>query len=110
MDQLLLHLLGDYILQNQWISDHKIKNESIGYVASLVHAIIYSIPFLIFLATWKAWLIILVTHFIIDKYQVANFWIQIMNRKNKTKVNNGIKIVIDNFFHLMCNYFAIMYF
>ena len=112
MEQLILHLFGDYVLQNQWITNNKIQNNLKGYLISFLHAVIYSIPFLIFLTTWEAWLIILISHFFIDKYQFAKHWVKIMNFRNKNYmvVNNGIRIVIDNCFHLICNYFAILLF
>jgi hypothetical protein len=43
MEQLLLHLVGDYIFQSHWMATEKTRH---SYPA-LYHAIIYSLPFFV---------------------------------------------------------------
>jgi len=43
MEQLILHLTGDYLLQSDWMALNKIKNSR----AAATHAFVYSIPFLL---------------------------------------------------------------
>lgn len=68
MTQLIFHLLGDYCLQSDWMAKRKTECSK----AAAVHAFVYSLLFL-FIADWKAWAVILVTHFFIDRYRLARF-------------------------------------
>src|SRR5688572_29253380 len=67
MIQLLLHLLGDYVLQSHWMAQNKGK---CSYAAA-AHAITYSLPFLLLRPSWLAFAVILITHFLIDRYRLA---------------------------------------
>lgn len=73
MEQLILHLIGDYILQSDWMAENKTKR----WWPALVHASIYSAPFLLLVffagASYKAIALILVTHFCIDRYRLARY-------------------------------------
>ena len=40
-DQILAHLVGDYILQSHWMAQNKAKQS----VAAAVHAVTYTLPF-----------------------------------------------------------------
>ncbi len=74
-DQIVAHLVGDYILQSDWMANEK-RNQS---VAAAVHALFYSLPFLFFKPSLVAWLAILVTHFYIDRYGVARYVVWLKN-------------------------------
>lgn len=105
----LFHLLGDYIFQNDWMAQNKTKN---SYVA-LLHATIYSLPFLLVCYSWW-WLLIWITHFLIDRFRLSVYWIKFVNW-NWGSTNFGYKeqtppfmsiwlmIIIDNIFHLLIN-------
>lgn len=68
-DQLLLHAIGDYILQSDWMAIEKTKR----HAAAFVHALAYSLPFLILRPSLIAWLIIFGTHELIDRYRLARY-------------------------------------
>jgi len=68
-DQLLAHLIGDYIVQSDWMATDKLKKAT----AALVHATSYSLPFLLMSPSWKAWAFIVGTHFLIDRYRLAKY-------------------------------------
>lgn len=68
MEQLLLHLMGDYVTQSDWMAQNKTKNS----LAALCHATIYSLPFLLIGSAW-AYLIIWLTHFLIDRFRLARY-------------------------------------
>ena len=70
----LFHLIGDYIFQNDWIAQNKTKT----FFPAFIHTTIYAIPFLI-LVEFKFWFIIYVTHFLIDRYRLAIYWIRLVN-------------------------------
>ncbi len=64
MEQLLVHVFGDYILQSDWMATNKTKR----VMPCLVHVLLYTACFLILTTSWKALLVIAVTHFIIDHW------------------------------------------
>ena len=64
MEQLLVHLFGDFILQSDYQALNKSKNSWI----CLSHVLIYTGCFLILTVSWKALLVIGVTHFLLDRF------------------------------------------
>jgi hypothetical protein len=69
MIQLILHLIGDYVTQSDWMAQNKTKR----FWPAMLHAIIYSLPFLLLKPSWVAFGVILGTHFLIDRYRLARF-------------------------------------
>lgn len=84
--QLVAHTVGDYVLQSDWMATTKTKKSA----AAIAHALSYTICFLPLAASWadlgwdpKTWLpqsvrwwailVILVTHFIIDRWRLARY-------------------------------------
>lgn len=75
-DQLVAHAVGDYVLQSDWMAQQKTKN----ILPATVHALVYSLVFAAwFRPSWKAWAIICVTHFFIDRYRLARFVVYAKN-------------------------------
>lgn len=64
--QLLVHFWADYFWQSDWMAMNKSKRTW----PCLVHVLIYTSCFLILTTSWKALLVIGVTHFIIDRWPV----------------------------------------
>ena len=67
------HLVGDYVLQNDFIA--KTKGENLYHL--IVHCVLYSLPFFVFFGlTWQL-LFIFITHMIIDplkaRYNKINY-------------------------------------
>ena len=135
MLQLILHIFGDYFLQTDWQALNKKKPGIVGFWACLKHCAIYSTPFL-FLGSWKAVLVIFITHFIIDRTNIVAYLLAIKNnvRKQQTykmmplsfpytydisnfglgldrpfAISIWIYIIVDNLFHIVCNYLALKY-
>jgi len=75
MVQLLLHLWGDYILQSDWMAQNKTK----ASLPAAIHAVCYSLPFWFLRPTLAAWLVILVTHFFIDRFRLARYVVWVKN-------------------------------
>jgi len=75
MEQLILHLFGDYCSQSDWMAQNKTKS----HVAAWWHALVYSLPFLLITGE-RAFLVILFTHFLIDRYRLARFVVYVKNR------------------------------
>lgn len=68
-DQLICHAVGDYILQSDWMANEKTKKS----IAALAHVATYFLPFLFLTHSWKALAVIIVTHFIIDRFRLARY-------------------------------------
>ena len=123
MIQLLLHLVGDYITQTDWMAKNKTKNS----IAAVAHAIVYSLPFLLLSPSLLAFFVILSTHFLIDRYRLIRFvifaknWITNHSLKWTDCSGTGyhkddpawlavwLLIVADNTLHLVINYVAIRF-
>lgn len=116
MEQIVLHLLGDYFLQNDWMAQNKTK----AHWPALVHALLYSLSFVLIAPSIAAWLVIFGTHFLIDRYRLALYWIRFYNRvplpeagpfgylKAKPEyMAFWLMVVIDNTLHLAINYSAL---
>ena len=119
MEQILLHLFGDFIVQNDWMAMNKKKPTWIGFWACFIHTLTYSLPFLL-ITNWAAWLVIWWSHFIIDRWKLIDYFVMWKNGEKAIKnfgfnhdrpfaVSIWIYIIIDNSFHLIINYLAIKY-
>lgn len=75
MEQLIAHLIGDYILQSEWMANNKTSNN----YACFCHVMFYSIPFLFIGGSWSAYLIIVSTHFLIDRFRLAKYLVYAKN-------------------------------
>lgn len=73
-DQLVLHAIGDYVIQSDWMANSKTKQSA----AAAAHAITYSLPFLFLTRSPAALLVICVTHFVIDRWRLARYacWVK----------------------------------
>lgn len=69
MQQLILHLVGDYILQSDWAANNKTSNS----FACFVHVCLYSVGFLLLKPSWAAFSVIFITHFFIDRFRLAKY-------------------------------------
>ncbi len=105
----LFHFIGDYLFQNNWMAQNKTKSHS----AAFIHAVCYSALFLL-LTDFYCWLIIFVTHFFIDRYRLAVYWIKLVNNSwdednfgygenMPTWMSVWLMIIIDNTIHLTIN-------
>ena len=113
MEQLLCHLFADYWLQNDWMATNKKKHFWIAFV----HAIVYTIPFLLLTRSWLALSVICLTHAVIDHTDIVCRLNQIKNWNFSTKSGYGVGrpdfiwvwliIIQDNILHLIINYCAL---
>lgn len=75
MIQLILHFWGDYLFQSDWAANNKTSNS----FACLVHATLYSLPFLLLRPSWAAFAVIFITHFFIDRFRLAKYLVYAKN-------------------------------
>ena len=122
MEQILFHLIGDYIFQTDWMAKNKVKS----WFPALVHALIYSLLFFT-IGSWKAVLIVFLNHLIIDRFSLAKYVIWFKNRITgntgfyEAMTNFGynskmppfmafwLYAIADNTLHFTINYLALKY-
>ena len=101
---LICHLVGDWILQNQWMADRKTK---IAWVRA-IHCAIYTACFFWLGPLWASY--IFVTHFVIDTYKPL-YWFRkargdyqnIDDFRDSFKTPSGffVNVVFDQIFHIL---------
>lgn len=69
MEQILLHLIGDYLTQTDWMAQNKAKR----VMPAFLHALIYALPFSLLTDSVMAMWMIGATHFLIDHFRLARF-------------------------------------
>lgn len=120
MEQILLHLIGDYVTQTNKMAMYKASS---WFWASL-HGLVYAFPFLL-IGSPLAVLVIGLTHVLIDHYRLARFvifaknWITEPHLKWVDCRHTGftsslpdylavwLLIITDNVLHLVINYGAL---
>lgn len=66
---LLAHLVGDYILQSDWMAQEKVYR----WWPAVAHAVTYGLPFLLITQSPAALAVIVVSHAVIDRYRLARY-------------------------------------
>lgn len=122
-DQLVAHLVGDYIFQSDWMAREKYHNT----LATICHVVLYTLPFL--LLTQNPWTLLVIagTHFVIDRWRLARYVIWAKNRPwpnsrpwaecSETGYPPDVPayaslwlfIIVDNTLHIIINGAAINY-
>ncbi len=120
-DQIVAHLVGDYLFQSHWMATNKTSKS----VAAFVHAVTYTIPFLFLSTNEWALFVICVSHFVIDRWRLARFVCWFKNypwepwEKCSTTgypsdvppwLSVWLLIISDNTIHIICNGLALHYF
>jgi len=114
-DQIVAHLVGDYLLQSHWMATRKTEDSS----AAFLHAVTYGLPFLFLVPSgWSAVValaLICGTHFIVDRWRLARFVVWAKNGARGPVTATGypddvpqwlsvwLLIVADNTLHLLTN-------
>jgi len=75
MEQMLAHLIGDYVLQNHWMANVKTKRSLAGWMAVLIHVLLYGLPFLLLVDHPGQWAVIVGAHLVIDHWRLAQYWV-----------------------------------
>lgn len=105
MEQLILHLVGDYLLQNDWMAQNKKNRGLFGLRSCLVHCLLYAIPFF-FIANSMQVALIFSTHFLIDRWFFVKWYMNMVGQKKfaQPPMAPWSIFFVDNTFHLICNY------
>ena len=85
MFELLLgHLVGDYLLQNDWMALNKGQKSFFGWWTCFIHCMVYSLTVCAFTEMSFDWFFIVFnSHFWIDHFSIADKW-------SKIKGNQGL--------------------
>lgn len=120
MEQLILHLLGDFVFQNDWMANNKSKRSW----PALCHVLVYGLPFLI-IGSPVAVAVICGTHFVIDRFRLVRYVVWSRNcvspqcqpwsecavtgfhKSTPEWLATWLMIIIDATLHLICNYCAL---
>lgn len=117
-DQLVAHAVGDYIIQSHWMATEKTKQN----FAAAVHAVTYTLPFLLISQNPAALSAICGSHFLIDRYRLARFVVWAKNGMRGPVTATGyaddvpawlsvwLLIAADNILHVICNAVALSVF
>lgn len=131
---LLAHLLGDYILQNDWMAKNKVnphpgESDHIifpsdewfgwwsrdiewreGHLACTVHCFLYTLAVYLLSFWWLPWwayVIVFVTHWPIDRFRLARWWMVNVSKQREFATGPLAPwsiIIVDNIFHLLTLY------
>lgn len=124
-DQILAHMVGDYLLQSHWMATEKTKRS----LAAGIHAVTYTLPFLFLTQSPLALAFICGTHFLIDRFRLARWVVWLKNGYAFERATAGpggptptgyrddvppwlsvwLLIIADNTLHIICNGAALLW-
>jgi hypothetical protein len=122
---ILAHLVGDYLIQSDWMANEKTKR----WWPAIAHGLTYTIPYALVTQSPLALAVIAGTHIIIDHYRLARhiawFKNQAAPKAFRTKWEDckgtgypadkapfmavWLMIIADNTIHLVINALAVIY-
>ncbi len=120
MEQLILHLFGDYLTQSDWMAQNKNKR----LWPAFCHASLYSLPFFLIGSPCSV-AVIFGTHLFIDRYRLVRYVIFAKNYLGPNRhpwaecsdtgfhksmpdwLATWLMIIADGTLHLGCNYCAL---
>ncbi|KQT59989.1 hypothetical protein ASG52_19885 [Methylobacterium sp. Leaf456] len=110
-DQIVAHLVGDYLLQSHWMATEKTKRS----LAAAIHAVAYTVPFAFITLDPLALTLIAALHFPIDRWRLARFVVWLKNGARGPVTATGytddvppwlavwLLIIADNVLHILIN-------
>ena len=101
MDYLIGHLIGDYLLQNDWMAQGKKRS----HWPCFIHVAIYTAAVMVF--TWWPWwsaIAVFVPHYLIDRWQFVPWYMRTAGQTAfmEPPMSPWSRIVVDNVMHLVC--------
>lgn len=101
------HLVGDFLLQNNWMANQKEKN----WLALALHSLVYTITVYLFSLiaggiSLLAVVIIFVTHIILDQRSLVRWWLTTIN---KSPHLTWLQILVDQTFHILILFVIALY-
>lgn len=110
------HMVGDYILQNDWMARNKVRWDLVGWLSCTVHCIIYTVMVSCALAgfgftvTPGVCALVFASHFPIDKASLAKYWMKVYGHSMDSTTNPFVPLVyvaVDNTIHIIIMMFML---
>jgi hypothetical protein len=95
------HLIGDYIVQNDWMAGNKKNKGAYGTKACLIHVITYMIPFLFTSLTALQLILIGSQHYIQDRTFFVSWFCRITGKFQNDFNRFWGHVIVDNVFHIV---------
>ena len=98
-EMIIGHLVGDYILQNDWMAINKKRSTPI----CVLHCALWAASVLFFTGWgWEWFGVLLVAHFVQDRWSLVSRWMDMIGQK---QFRTGLyapwsMVVVDNVLHL----------
>jgi hypothetical protein len=99
MHWICAHLIGDYIIQNDWMAQNKKKH----FFPCLIHCLTYIIPFLFCHLSWLQLILIALQHYIIDRTTFVGWFLEVKGSKmfRDGPLSPWSGVVTDNILHIL---------
>jgi len=122
-NQLVAHVVGDYLLQSEWM----VREKGHSNFAALVHVVVYTLPFLFLTQHPLTLLVIAGSHFVLDRWRLARYVVWLKNRPwpgsrpwaecretgyppdTPKWMSTWLLIIVDNTLHVLINGAAITF-
>ncbi|HEU4965207.1 MAG TPA: DUF3307 domain-containing protein [Bacilli bacterium] len=100
MEWLVGHLVGDYLLQTDWMANHKKEKSWRGELACHVHCLLWTLAVLVFTGWWDGPHIALVylSHYLLDRTPLVRWYVTAVNQSPPPL---WVHILVDNTLHLV---------
>ncbi len=116
---ILVHLVGDYLLQSSWMA----RNKTARWFPAVVHGLTYTLPFMILTHSPAALLMVGGTHAVIDRLRAARYviiardylappsswrpWSETADIDWTNYRPWALRVIVDNTIHLLVNVAAL---
>lgn len=120
---LVAHGVGDYVLQSDWMAARKTSR----WWPAVAHGLTYGLPFIPLVPSFWAWLVIVSTHVVIDRYRLARYLVWAKNflaprswwrpwadcratgypSDRPVWLTTWLMIIADNLVHVVINFAAV---
>ncbi|MFC1532011.1 DUF3307 domain-containing protein [Thermodesulfobacteriota bacterium] len=94
MSPYISHLIGDFILQNEWMA----INKKTRTIPCLIYVLVYILPFLICHLEWWQLILIGIQHFAQDRTDFVFWWLRVFKRVNPESWKE-LPLYLDQAFH-----------
>lgn len=99
------HLVGDYLLQNDWMALNKKKPGQLGADACIIHCTLWTLAVSFFAGWWGApSFVLFLAHYAQDRTGVIVWWMTKVNRQQQFVTGPCAPwsvIVVDNVWHVV---------
>jgi hypothetical protein len=101
------HLVGDYLLQNDWMALNKKKPNWLGFEACVIHCWIWASSVCVFTGWWGLWAPLAFTHYLQDRGSIVSWYMREIGQRKFAEPPLGpwSVIVVDNVAHILMLWF-----